>query len=48
VVPGKQRIPLGLYSLYLLDQQFDPVQLAAKLGLQMIRQRATIAGPELF
>jgi len=29
VFRDEQRIPLGLHSLYLLDQQFDPVELAA-------------------
>ena len=48
VFRGKQRIPLGLHCLDLFEQQFEPVEFAANLGLQMIRQRATIAGLELF
>ena len=48
VFRGKQRIPLGLHCLDLLEQQFEPVEFAANLGLQMIRQRTTIAGLELF
>src|SRR5581483_2457618 len=39
----QQRILLSLHRLDLLEQQFDPVKLAAHLRLQMRRQRPTVA-----
>src|SRR5665811_32037 len=43
---GKQHVPLGLYRLDLLEQQFQPIEFTANLRLQVIRQPATIAGLE--
>ena len=44
---GKQRVPLGLHRLDLLEQQFEPIEFAADLGLEMHRQRAAIARLQL-
>ena len=43
---GKQHVPLGLYRLDLLEQQFQPIEFTANLRLQVIRQQTTIAGLE--
>src|SRR6185369_5284089 len=40
---GQHGIPLGFDSLDLFDQELKPVELAADLGLQALRKRATIA-----
>ena len=40
---GKQRVTLGLDRLDLLEQQFEPIELAADLRLQMQRQRTAVA-----
>ena len=44
---GKQRVPLGLHRLDLLEQQFEPIEFTADLGLEMRRQRTAIAGLQL-
>ena len=44
---SEQRISLSLHGLDLLEQEFEPIKLAADLRLQMRRQRTTITGPEL-
>jgi hypothetical protein len=44
---GKQRVPLGLHHLDLLEQQFEPIELTADLSLQMLWQRTAIARPQL-
>src|SRR5215210_4482169 len=41
--PGQQGIPLGFDSLDLFDQELEPVELPADLGLQALRKGATIA-----
>src|SRR5258708_2443682 len=43
---GKQRVPLGLHHLDLLEQQFEPIELTADLSLQMLWQTTTIARPQ--
>jgi hypothetical protein len=40
---GQHGIPLGLDSLDLFDQELEPVELPADLGLQAVRKGATIA-----
>src|SRR5215207_6253253 len=40
---GQQGIPLGFNSFDLFDQELEPIELAADLGLQALRKRATIA-----
>ena len=44
---GKQRVPLGLHLLDLLEQQFEPIELTADLSLQMLWQWTAIARPQL-
>ena len=44
---GKQRVPLGLDRLDLLEQQFEPIELAADLSLEMLWQGTAIARPQL-
>src|SRR5829696_10392396 len=41
-------IPLGLDSLDLFDQELEPVELPADLGLQALRKGATIARDQLL
>src|SRR3954466_7196198 len=41
-------IPLGFDSLDLFDQELEPVELPADLGLQALRKRATIARDQLL
>src|SRR5215210_7408969 len=41
-------IPLGLNSLDLFDQELEPVELPADLGLQALRKGATIARDQLL
>ena len=43
---GKQRVPLCLHRLDLLEQQFEPIELTADLSLQMLWQGTTIARPQ--
>src|SRR3954454_20676280 len=40
---GEQGIPLGFDSLDLFDQELEPIELPADLGLQALRKGATIA-----
>ena len=40
---GKQRISLGLHRLDLLEQQFEPIEFTADLGLEMRRQGTAVA-----
>jgi hypothetical protein len=47
LVGGKHCVPLGFHRLDLLDEQFEPIQFTADLGLEMHRQRAAIASPQL-
>src|SRR5258708_15213133 len=44
---GKQRVPLCLHRLDLLEQQFEPIELTSDLSLQMLWQRPTIARAQL-
>jgi hypothetical protein len=39
-------IPLGFHRFDLLEKEFQPVEFAADLSLEMDRQRSTIAGRE--
>ena len=41
--PGQHGIPLGFDSLDLFDQELEPIELPADLGLQALRKGATIA-----
>src|SRR3954464_3776511 len=45
---GQHGIPLGFDSLDLFDQELEPVELAADLGLQALRKGATIARDPLL
>ena len=45
---GQQGIALGLNSLDLFDQELEPVELPADLGLQALRKGATIARDQLL
>ena len=39
----EQRIPLGLHSLDLLEQQFEPIEFSTNLGFEMWGQATAIA-----
>jgi hypothetical protein len=43
---GKRRVALRLHRLDLFKQQFQTIEFTKNLRLQVIRQRATIAGLE--
>ena len=45
---SEQRVPLGLHRLDLFEQQFEPIEFAADLRLQMLRQGTAIARPQLL
>ena len=45
---NQQRVPLSLHGFDLLEQQFEPIELAVDLRLEMRRQGTTIAGLEFF
>jgi hypothetical protein len=42
----EQRVPLGLHSLDLLEQQFEPIEFSTNLGFEMLRQATAIASLE--
>src|SRR5271169_6912154 len=42
----EQRVPLGLHSLDLLEKQFEPIELSANLGPEMLGQATAIASLE--
>jgi len=42
----EQRVPLGLHSLDLLEQQFEPIEFSTNLGFEMLRQAPAIASPK--
>ena len=39
----EQRVPLGLHSLDLLEQQFEPIEFLTNLGFEMSGQATAIA-----
>src|SRR3954464_1790004 len=45
---GQHGIALGLDSLDLFDQELEPIELSADLGLQALRKGATIARDQLL
>src|SRR3954468_17415283 len=45
---GQHGIAVGLDSLYLFDQELEPIELSADLGLQALRKGATIARDQLL
>src|SRR6185503_6612277 len=45
---GQHGIPLGFDSLDLFDQELEPIELPADLGLQALRKGATIARDQLL
>src|SRR4029450_5728159 len=46
--PGQHGIAPGFDSLDLFDQELEPIELAADLGLQALRKGATIARDQRF
>src|SRR3954463_2391283 len=46
--PGPHGFPLGFDSFDLFDQELEPIELAADLGLQALRKGATIARDQLL
>ena len=44
---GEQRVPLSLRCLELIKQQFEPIELAADVGLEMRRQGTAITRRQL-
>ena len=44
---GKQRVPFGLRPLDVIEQQFEPIEFAANLGLEIHRQRTAIPRRQL-
>ncbi len=44
----QQCVPLGLHSLDLLEKQFEPIDLAVDLRLEMLGKGTVIAGLEFF
>jgi hypothetical protein len=42
----EQRVPLGLHSLDLLEQQFEPIEFSTHLGFEMLGQATAIASLE--
>ena len=42
----EQRVPLGLHSLDLLEQQFEPIEFSTNLGFEMLGQATAIASLE--
>ena len=39
----EQRVSLGLHSLDLLEEQFEPIELSTNLGFEMLGQATAIA-----
>ena len=44
----EQRVPLGLHSLDLLEQQFEPIKFSTNLGFEMLGQSTAIASLKRF
>src|SRR5271168_3492099 len=42
----EQRVPLGLHSLDLLEQQFEPIEFSTNLGFEMLGQATAVASLE--
>ena len=42
----EQRVPLGLQSLDLLEQQFEPIEFSTNLGFEMLGHATAIASLE--
>jgi hypothetical protein len=42
----ERRVPLGLHSLDLLEQQFEPIEFSTNLGFEMLGQATAIASLE--
>ena len=45
---SQQRVPLTLHGFDLLEKQFEPIDLAVDLRLEMLGQETAIAGLEFF
>jgi hypothetical protein len=45
---GKHRVPLRLHHPDLRKQEFEPIEFAADLGLEMRRQRTAVARPQFL